>query len=365
MTFLYSLVRHSPLVSLTESQSYISLIILGRFMKGSSSFFQALSAVSCWTLLSCGEKSEKHESLVVISTTEISQITDSSASGGGNISTESVSEVIARGICWDTAPYPTVEDDKTSDGAGIGDFVSVITGLEPSTNYYVRAYAININGTYYGNQVSFLTDTTDTGQGSNTVTDIDGNIYHTVTIGTQVWMIENLKVTRYQNGDTIIHASDSASWENLGLTGGFCYYDNDTTLANTYGNLYNWFAVHDRRGVAPEGWRVPTDADWTVLTDYLGGLEIAGGKLKENGTSHWQSPNSGATNETGFRALPGGYRKSVFEGLGSVGYWWTSTPTTQNLPTRSFSRSMAYNDSFVSRFSNFHEQAMSIRCIKN
>ena len=136
-----------------------------------------------------------------------------------------------------------------------------------------------------------------------TATDIDGNVYHTVTIGTQIWMVENLKTTRYNDGSPIPFVTDSSSWSNL-TTPGYCWYNNDTTNKNTYGALYNWFAVNTGK-LAPTGWHVPTDDEWTTLTTYLGGESIAGGKLKETGTTHWRTPNAGATNEIGFTASSG------------------------------------------------------------
>jgi uncharacterized protein (TIGR02145 family) len=159
-----------------------------------------------------------------------------------------------------------------------------------------------------------------------TVTDIDGNVYHTVTIGTQVWMVENLKTTKYRDGTSIPKVPGGIQWSNL-TTGVYC--DNNTVNhSTTYGRLYNWYAVNDSRKIAPTGWHVPTDAEWTTLTTYLGGESVAGGKLKEAGITHWQSPNSGATNESGFSALPGGDLYSLngtLYNLTDYGTWWSST----------------------------------------
>ena len=137
-----------------------------------------------------------------------------------------------------------------------------------------------------------------------TVTDQDGNVYHTVTIGTQVWMVENLKTTKYRNGDGIQNVTDSIAWWNL-TSGAYCIYRNDVNNLATYGRLYNWYAVIDSRKLTPAGWHIPTDAEWTTLTDYLG--STCGDKLKEKGPNHWGGDNT-ATNETGFTALPGGNR---------------------------------------------------------
>jgi uncharacterized protein (TIGR02145 family) len=169
-----------------------------------------------------------------------------------------------------------------------------------------------------------------------TVTDIDGNVYHTVTIGTQVWLVENLKTTKYRNGDTISNVTDEIHWGSL-TTGAYCNYLNDTSYASTYGRLYNWYTVTDSRNIAPAGWHVPSNEEWTTLINFLGGDSVAGGKLKETGTAHWLSPNKGATNETGFTALPGGLKlpndpNLHFAGIGSDGSWWSLGKTDLTVP---------------------------------
>lgn len=133
----------------------------------------------------------------------------------------------------------------------------------------------------------------------------DDKVYKIVKIGNQVWMAENLNTSHYLNGDSIPQVQDKAEWVAL-TTGAWCYYQNDAENGKTYGKLYNWYAVNDPRGLAPEGWHIPTDAEWIALIDYLGGTNVAGGKMKQIGTVHWISPNLGATNESGFSALPGG-----------------------------------------------------------
>jgi uncharacterized protein (TIGR02145 family) len=159
---------------------------------------------------------------------------------------------------------------------------------------------------------------------SNSVSDIDGNIYNTVKIGTQVWMVENLKVTKYRNGDPITKLNENAQWTTV-KTGAYCSYDNAST---PYGLLYNGYTVSDIRGIAPDGWHVPSDAEWTILIDFLGGNDVAGNKLKEKGTANWSAPNTGATNESGFTALPGGYRhfdNGAFYFIYRTGYWWSTS----------------------------------------
>jgi uncharacterized protein (TIGR02145 family) len=153
---------------------------------------------------------------------------------------------------------------------------------------------------------------------TGTMTDIDGNVYKTVKIGTQWWMAENLKVTHYQNGDGIPNVNSSFYWQNL-ISGAYCIYDNNESNAQIYGLLYNWYAGDDERIIAPEGWHVPSENEWITLVDYLGGFGYAGGKMKENGTAHWLSPNTGANNESGFTALPGGVYSAGSGYLGITG----------------------------------------------
>lgn len=197
---------------------------------------------------------------------------------------------------------------------------------------------------------------------NNTVKDIDGNVYNTVTIDTQVWMVENLKVTKYLNSNPIPNINDSAQWSIL-TTGAYCNYDNNESYVTTYGRLYNWYAVNDSRNICPTGWHVPTDADWSNLTNFLGGENVAGAKLKETGTKHWRDPNAGATNETGFTALPGGSRyNSTFVTLTLYGFWWSASEENQD---SAWIRIMRRVSSDIGRFPDNKKNGFSIRCIKN
>jgi uncharacterized protein (TIGR02145 family) len=198
-------------------------------------------------------------------------------------------------------------------------------------------------------------------ENDNTVTDIDGNVYHTVTIGTQVWMVENLKTTRYNDGSSIPLVTENSAWLNL-TTPGYCWYNNDqATYKAVYGALYNGYAVNTEK-LCPSGWHVPTYAEWTTLIEYVGGQENGGGKLKEVGTTHWDSPNGGATNETGFTALPGGLRSEVFTSLGFSGTWWTSTTSSsgQQFVYINSIYPKVYSGSGIIPLSGY-----SIRCIKD
>jgi uncharacterized protein (TIGR02145 family) len=197
---------------------------------------------------------------------------------------------------------------------------------------------------------------------SNTVTDIDGNVYHTVTIGTQVWLAENLKTTRYNDGAPIPLVTDSTSWGNL-TTPGYCWYNNDAaTYKNPYGALYNWYTVNTGK-LAPSGWHVPTDDEWTTLTTFLGGESVAGGKLKETGYIHWNNGNVGATNETGFTALPGGDRdyNGSFSRLGLYGTWQTSS--LYGSTGKAWYLIMYGNQAGVNHNSSNRVNGYSVRCV--
>jgi len=195
-----------------------------------------------------------------------------------------------------------------------------------------------------------------------TMTDQDGGVYKTVTIGTQTWMAENLKVTTYNDGTTIPNVTDATAWSEL-TTGALCDYENTPSNSATYGKLYNWYAVNTGK-LCPTGWHVPSDAEWTTLTDYLGGASVAGGKLKETGTTHWNSPNTDATNETGFTALPGGLRFNIgaFHFIGGYGNWWSAT---EGSATHAWDRNMDSRYSSVGRSNFDKELGFSVRCVRD
>jgi uncharacterized protein (TIGR02145 family) len=182
------------------------------------------------------------------------------------------------------------------------------------------------------------------------VTDIDGNIYQAIRLGDQWWMAENLKVAHYRNGDAIPNVIDSGTWYDL-TTGAYCNYKNSANNADIYGRLYNWYAVRDNRRIAPAGWHVATDGEWQKLIDYLGGDAVAGGKMKEAGTTHWWNPNTGATNESDFSALPGGYRLEYAD--------------DHELGNEAWFRGLGYFDSEVFRNSGFKVYGFSVRCVRD
>ena len=184
-----------------------------------------------------------------------------------------------------------------------------------------------------------------------------------ITIGNQNWAPKNLDVASYRNGDPIPEVQATSTWSNL-TTGAWCYYENNTANGTTYGKLYNWYAVNDPRGLAPNGYHIPTDAEWTTLTSYLGGTVTAGGKMKEAGTSHWLSPNTNATNSSGFTGLPGGFRftDGGFYNIGFSGYWWSSSEATTN---SAWDRNLFYYEGKVYSYNRDKRAGLAVRCLRD
>jgi len=185
-----------------------------------------------------------------------------------------------------------------------------------------------------------------------------------IKIGTQRWMTTNLSVSRYRNGDKIPQVKNPAAWSGL-TTGAWCWYNNDAANDSVYGKLYNYYAVSDSRGLAPTGWHIPTDAEWTTLSTFLGGDAVAGGKMKEAGTAHWLNPNFGATNSSGFTALPGGLRQNgSFFILGSWGSWWSTTPDIFD-PNNIWGRFIFSDYELLGRGLTDKSYGYSVRCVKD
>jgi len=310
---------------------------------------------------------------LTVTTTEITDITETSARVAGEVTDDGGSYVTARGVVWSRSSNPILPSSEgyTTDGSGIGSFTSNITGLNPRTNYYVRAYATNSQDTAYGNQVSFRTG----GYENSTITDIDGNVYRTVKIGEQWWMAENLRVTRYRNGDAIPTNFSDDEWRSTRY-GAYAIYphslvdgiNSDAEMVAAYGKLYNWFAVDDSRGLCPPGWHVPSVTDWMTLTNYLDGISIAGGKMKSTRTEpeahpRWNSPNRQATNESGFSGLPGGGRyDDGFGYLGEYGSWWSSSETYL---WHAWRRIVGYDRGDVGWYFVNQKIGFSVRCRRN
>ena len=269
-----------------------------------------------------------------VTTTEITDITSTSATSGGNVTSNGNGTVTARGVCWNNTGNPTLENSigQTTDGDDTGSFTSEITGLSEGVTYFVKAYATNEKGTNYGEVISFET--------IMGITDPrDGQFYETVVIGSQTWFAVNLN---YNTGN---------SW---------CY-DNNGSNCDIYGRLYTWEAA---TSACPDGWHLPNDIEWTTLIDFLGGEDVAGGKMKETGTTHWNSPNTGATNSSGFTALPGGYRSTNggFYDRGSFGIWWSATEYSS---ASAWDRKLGYDTDGVDRDGRSKEDGFSVRCVRD
>ena len=239
-------------------------------------------------------KIDKSKLIPQLSTAEVKNVRLTSAESGGNITSDGGSSITQRGVCWGLSANPTTKDNKTTDDAEAGAFNSEIKSLASGTTYYLRAYATNGYGTGYGNEFTF---TTQKHGSAGKVTDIDGNVYNTIVIGTQEWMAENLKTSKLNDGTHITLEESDVYEEYIRKIPIYSWYDSKESNGRKYGRLYNWYSIASKM-LCPVGWHVPTDNEWIVLVDYLGGNKIAGGKMKNIGTDDWASPNKGATNES-------------------------------------------------------------------
>lgn len=308
--------------------------------------------------------SSESEPLVVapptVITTDISDITYNSATSGGIVELDGGAEVVARGVVWGLSQDPLLEkcEGFTDNGTGTGSFTSNLTGIAKSgTVYYVRAYAENSAGVSYGENVKFKTY-------DGIVADIDKNIYNTVIIGGQEWMAENLKTTALNDETVITEAFES--WETATYPAYSWYGNNQGAYKDAFGALYNFYSVATGK-LCPDGWRVPTQADWSELIEYVGGQEVAAGKLKS--LSYWIDPNEGAVDEYRFSALPGGFRNGAsgdetagdFMHLYEAGAWWAYY-YIYGSGARTYL--MAYTAEFIGITASTAESGLSVRCLK-
>jgi uncharacterized protein (TIGR02145 family) len=288
-------------------------------------------------------------------TSAITDITINSAVSGGLISNKGTSDVINKGVCWSTSQSPTIKSNYTVD-TGTPTFISNLTNLAENTTYYVRAYATNSYGTGYGENVSFTTLKFKCGEPII----YDGKTYNTVKIGDQCWFQENLNVGTRING--------SQKQTNNNVIEKHCYNDEDINC-EFYGALYQWDEMMkfstSTQGICPTGWHIPSKGDWLILTDYLGGNSIAGGKIKEIGLNNWATPNYGATNSSGFTALGTGKHSSIgFDGIMLFAYMWSSTTDISD-PKYSWSATpySAGEELYIGL--GLKENSFSVRCVKN
>lgn len=297
-----------------------------------------------------------------VSTDTISNITNMSASGGGEVIFDGYAPVTERGICWSLTANPTITGPRSSDGSGTGPFTSMMTGLMADTVYYVRAYATNSLGTGYGNTVSFRTlpDAPPPCPGIPVVT-YEGKTYNTVLIGSQCWLKENLDIGTRINGS--LSQSDNNILEK------YCLNDLPANC-DVFGGLYQWneacqyIELTGAKGICPDGWHIPSFSELNTLISYLGGTSAAGGKLKETGMAHWSAPNTGANNRSGFTALPGAFRtlSGTFEPAGTTGRFWSSSHETSG-----FAALVLYHNTSDGDVLLYAENTIgySVRCIKD
>ena len=283
--------------------------------------------------------------LPVLTTSAVTGIGLTGFTSGGNITFDGDAAITSRGVCWGITAAPDISGSHTDDGTSTGVFTSTPSGLSEGAVYYVRAYATNAAGTAYGNEVRF----------STYISDVDGNSYRTVLIGSQLWMAEHLRTTKYSDGSAISYHTGFRS-----ISPEYAWYLDNITYKIPYGALYNFPAVSTGK-LCPTGWHVASDAEWTTLTDLIGGLGVAGGKLKETGTVHWYSPNTGATDEYGFTLLPAGATQQIAYGYISLGYAtciWTSN--------QGVTRNVSNDKADMVKSSGYYDYVKnSVRCMKN
>jgi uncharacterized protein (TIGR02145 family) len=321
-------------------------------MKKKNRYFQIIVIVILFQSLA-GCKDVPEVLTVSVTNTKVTE-----ATAGGIVLDDFNAEVIDRGVCWSINKSPAITDNTTHDGSGLGPFESIMSGLTSNTKYYVRAYATNSEGTGYGNDEEFTTEE---------IKDADGNVYTSVIIGAQVWLVENLKSTKYSNGDLI--GTTTPATKDISGESSPKYqwaYDGNESYITDYGRLYTWYATTDSRNICPTGWHVPTEAEWTTLAVYWGGAAYAAPNLKESGTSHWLS-YTGASNSSGFTALPGGLRWSAgeFINMRSFGYWWTSTESSDVDAVVNYMADSGNFSSYVATNPYNKTDGCSIRCVED
>ena len=314
-----------------------------------------------------------------VSTSYDSIFTSIGAIVGGKVTSDGGAIVTERGVYWGSAPNPEITGTKIQIGSGVGEFSTALTGLSPNTKYYQKAYAVNKSGTGYGSQKSFYTGAAIE---SSTISDIEGNIYNVKLIGSQVWMTENLKTTKYADGSSIPLVASQTDWGFLGPgSKAYCWSNNDIANKDIYGALYTWAAATNGvaatstpgkvQGVCPTGWHLPSMPEWELLVEYLGGKNVVANKMKESGDLHWKIPpnSSGflpniSTNESGFTALPGGYRdgRGAFSTSGIVGYWWSSYHETYRQVNASIFTIWNFGIMYYSQEKIF---GCSVRCLRD
>lgn len=304
----------------------------------------------------------------LVETTDVTRLTQTSMILGGMVLSDDRSQVTELGVVWHTSSFPTLLNNKVVSGSETGSFTSSISGLQPGRTYYVRAYALNEAGPGYGQEIIVKTPDDRHDNETGTVSDIDGNVYKTFKILNDWWMAENLRTTRYRNGDEIPNITNGDDWANH-TEGAWVNYGNNPDNDNLYGKLYNWYAGDDPRGLCPEGWSVSSTLEWDRLANAVGG-NSQGFKMKSTRSDpdpqpRWTSPNVGATNESGFTGYPGGSMgfTGLFSNLGNYGFWWSSSPSA--LENAADYYYLFHNDGNIVRTYSDFRTAFSVRCVMN
>lgn len=295
---------------------------------------------------------------VAITTFDVSEVNNTSAMSGGMILSDGGMQITQRGICWSKNSYPTIADNVTNDGAGVGSFTSTMKGLEIGTTYYVRSYAINSEGVSYGNETYFRTTQPTSGE-APLIYDVNGNSYKTVYIGTQRWMSQNLKASTFNDGTSIPMLTDNSKWESV-KTAAWCYFNNDASTNNSKGKLYNWYFLDKNsvgdKNICPTGWHIPSIEEIELLINYVGSDAQ---KLKS--ISGW-SLGSG-NNQSGFNGLPAGYRATngSYYGEGQLGVFWSKSEVYSY-----DARILELNtNNYPQTFREDKRNGYSIRCVKD
>jgi uncharacterized protein (TIGR02145 family) len=310
----------------------------------------------------------------IVTTLPVQNVSTFGAELWGSVVSEGSSAVTQRGICYSTETFPDLNDYYGLNGEGPGDFNLFLSGLLPNTTYYIRAYATNDSGTSFGDQLVFTTLTEGAGNDHlnaslnyGTVSDIDGNSYPTIVIGSQEWMAENLRTTKFANGESIALVSNALQWEYC-TAPAWVYPQNNSALNLPYGKLYNFYAVQDPRNVCPTGWHIPSQSEWETLVSYLDPTgnsmaNNAGDKLKSVGINYWNSPNIG-TNESGFSAIGAPDRDDMgnFNDLGVWGSWWTNTVSN---PDYVYYRYANYGSELMGESIAAVKSGASVRCLRD